>query len=182
MIEGQIVAGQKENGAAGSLENIPAIFFRMNKRTYVLFPRRAVGEKMRESPGWADDERKQRTLSIFECEIRERSRVHLRDERPLSAHEEVSRTTDGINSRARAICSTRRHCNEFCQFTEQTCLAASSRPKKKAANARVATQTIRRLRNYSGTYSQHQHVAAVPFAKIETKGQIRLMSAIPCIT
>jgi len=52
----------------------------------------------------------------------------------------------GINSRARATCSARRRCNEFCQFTEQTRLAASSQPvRKKAADGDAKYSTVTQL-------------------------------------
>lgn len=152
--------GTKRKRRDRLFENISAIFFRTNKRTYVR------------SPCWRENAginrlggRKQRTLSVFQCEIRERSRVHLRDERPQSAHEEVSWTMDGINSRVRATCSTHRHCNEFCQFTEQTRLTVSSRPGRKKgsrcsrSDAKYSTVT-QLFRNVFTTPTRF--VAAIP--------------------
>lgn len=132
--------GTKGKRRGGSLENIPAIFFRMNKRTFVS--RCTVGEKMRESSVRTDDERKQRTPSVFQCE---RSHVHLRDERLQSTHEEVRRTMRRTELIPELHVLSAAVVTNFCQFTEQTRLTASSQPdRKKIADTRVATRNIRR--------------------------------------
>lgn len=81
------------------------------------------------------------------------------------------------------VSTRRRRCNEFCQFTEQTRLVASSQPGPKkgsrCSRSEAKYSTVTQL--FRNVYSRHQHVCILHSStKMETKGQIRLMSAIPC--